>query len=89
MARGRNSSGRLLSELGHLLVSAAQRQMQESERIEDGLRRVPERFDQHLDRRLGSARAVGMAAHAVDHDQQRGMLRDRDRNAILIVGAIA
>ena len=34
------------AELDHFLVRAAERQVQEAERIEDGLRRVPERLDQ-------------------------------------------
>ena len=75
------------AELGHLLVRAAQRQVQEAERIEDGLRRVPERLDQHLDGGLGGLGAIGMTAHAVDHDEQGRVLRDRDGDAILIVAA--
>ena len=39
-------------------------------------------------RGFGGARAIGMTTHAVDHDQQGGVLGDRDGNAILIVGAI-
>ena len=70
------------------LVRAAERQVQEAERIEDGLRRVPERLDQRLDGGFGGARAVGMPTHAVDHDQQGRVLGDRDGDAILIVGAI-
>ena len=56
------------TELGHFLVRTAEREMQEAERIENGLRRVPERFDQRLDGGFGRAGAIGMAAHAVDHD---------------------
>ena len=74
------------AELGHFLVRAAERQMQESERIENGLRRVPEGFDQRLDGGLGGLGAIGMTSHAVDDDEQGGMLGDRDRHAILIVG---
>ena len=55
VARGRCSSGRFVAELRHFLVRAAQRQVQEAERIEDGLRRVPEGLDQRLDGRLGGA----------------------------------
>ncbi len=87
MARGRSSSGRLRAELRHFLVRAPERQVQESERIEDGLRRVPEGFDQRLDGGLGGLGAVGVTAHAVDDDEQGGVLGDRDGDAILIVGA--
>ena len=67
-------------------MRATKSQMQESERIENGLRRVPEALDERLDGSLGGFGAIGMTSHAVDDDEQGGMLRDRDRNAILIVG---
>ena len=54
------------AELGHFLVRTAERQMQESERIENGLRRVPERFDQRLDGGLG-----GFARHRNDRPCRR------------------
>jgi hypothetical protein len=66
------------AELHDFLVRASERQVQETERIQDGLRRVPERFDQHLDGGFSRLGAIGMAAHAVDHDEQRGVLGDRD-----------
>ena len=74
---------------GHVFVGPAQRQVQESQRIEDGLRRVPERFDQRLDGGLGGLRAIRVATHAIDDDEQSRMLGDRNRHAILVVGAIA
>src|SRR5690348_17744039 len=40
------------AELGHLFVGAPQGEVQEAERIENGLRRVPERLQQHLERGL-------------------------------------
>ena len=47
-----------------------------------------ERIQQALQRGVGGAAAVGMAAHAVDDDQQRGLVRDRDGDAVLVVFAI-
>ncbi len=67
------------------LVHAAQSQVQEAERVEQRLRRVPERLDQHLLRDLGGARAIGVAAHAIDDHEQRGMFRNRHGAAILVV----
>ena len=75
------------AELGHFLVRTAEREMQETERIENGLRRVPERLDQRLDGGLGGFGAIGMTPHAVDDDQQGRVFGDRDRHAILIVVA--
>ena len=88
MARGRCSSGTFTPSFDHFFVRAAQRQVQEAERIEHRLRRVPERLEHDLERRLRGARAVRVTAHAVDDDQQGGMLGDRDGDAILIVVAI-
>ena len=76
-----------MPELRHFLVRAAERQVQESERVEDGLRRVPERLDQRLDGGLGGLRAIGMTPHAVDDDEQGRVFGDRNGHAILIVGA--
>ena len=73
------------AERDHGLVDAAERQVQEAEGIEQRLRRVPEGLDQQLLRGLGSERTVGMAAHAVDHDQQRGVLGHGDGTTILVV----
>ena len=36
---------------------------------------------------LGSARAIGMPAHAVDHDEQRGVLGDRGGDPVLVLFA--
>ena len=58
-----------------LLVRGAQRQVQEAERIEQRLRRLPEALD-HLQRDLGRALALGVAAHAVAGDQQRRFIAD-------------
>jgi hypothetical protein len=67
------------------LMRAAQLQVQEAERIEHRLRRVPESLDQQFRRRLGRQRAVGVSAHAVDDHQQCRFLRHCDGAAILVV----
>ena len=67
-------------------MRATEREVQESQRIEDGLRRVPERFDECLDGSLGGLGAIGVTSHAVDDDKKGRVLRDRDRYTILIVG---
>jgi hypothetical protein len=65
-------------------VSLAQRQMQETQRIKQRLRGVPERFQQRLQRDFGGARPFSMATHAVHDNQQRGILGDRHRDPILV-----
>ena len=72
------------AEPDDLLVRASERQVQESERIKQRLRRVPEGFRDHLLGDLRGARAVGMSAHAVDRDQERGVLGHRGADSILI-----
>ena len=63
--------------------------MQKSERIEYGMRRLPERLEQGRQCRFSGARSLGMAAHAVDDHQQHGVLRRRHGNPILIFFAMA
>ena len=75
----------LRAELDDFFVRAAQRQVQEAERIEQRLGRVPEGFEDHLLRDLGRARAIGVAAHAVDDDEQRGVLGDRGGDPVLVL----
>ena len=65
-------------------MRGAQRQVQEAERIEQRLRRLPEALDQRLLRDLGGALALGVAAHAVARDQQRGLLGHGDADAVLV-----
>ena len=89
MARGRASTLKPAPELDHFLVRPAQRQVQESQRIEDRMRRLPERLEQRRERGLGGARAFGMAAHAVDHHQEHGLLGGRDGDPVLIFFAVA
>ena len=49
--------------------------MQKPERIENRMRRLPERLEQRRERGFGGARALGMAAHAVDDRQQHRIVR--------------
>ena len=79
----------LHTELHHLLVRASERQVQKAQRIEQRLRRVPEGFQDDLLRDLRGAPAVGVSAHTVDHQQQHGLLRHRDRDPVLVLLAPA
>jgi hypothetical protein len=63
--------------------------MQESQRIEDRVGRLPKRFEQSGQRGLSRARAFRMTAHPVDHDQQHRLLRGRHCDSILIFIAMA
>ena len=62
------------AQLDHFFVRAAERQMQKAQRIEDRVRRLPERLEQRRERSLGRAGALGVPAHAVDHRQKHGVL---------------
>ena len=77
-----------LPELHDFFVRAAQGQMQESQRIENRMRRLPERLEQRGQRSLGGARAFRMSAHAVDHHQQHGVVGGRHRDPVLIFLAV-
>jgi len=63
--------------------------MEEPERIENRMARLPEALEHRCQRRLRSLRAFGMAAHAVDHREQRCILGNCDRHSVLIVVAMA
>ncbi len=58
--------------------------MQESQRIEDRMRRLPKCLEQRCERRLGGTRPFRMAAHPIDHHQEYRLLRGRYRYAILV-----
>ncbi len=53
------------------------------------MRRLPERLEQGRQRRFRGARAFGVAAHAVDHDQQHRMIGGRHRDPVLVFFAVA
>ena len=73
------------AELDDFLMRASQSEVQKAHGIEDGLRRVPERLEDDLLRHLGGPGAIGMPAHAVDDDEQGGMLRDRAGDPVLVL----
>ena len=72
-------------EAHHFLVSAADAEMQETERIEHGMRHALEGFDHDLLCDLRGARAFGMATHAIDREQQRGVLGHYRNGLVLVV----
>ena len=55
-------------------MRAAQRQMQEPQRIENRVRGLPKCLEQRRERRLRGARSLGVTAHAVDDREQNGLL---------------
>jgi hypothetical protein len=63
--------------------------MQESERIEDGVRSLPEGLEQSRERGFRGARALRVTAHAVDHDQQHRVIGGRHCDSVLIFLAVA
>ena len=79
----------VLAELDHLFVGASQREVQEAERIEDGCGDSAKHSLSVATRDLGRARAVRMAAHAVDDDQQQRLVVRDDVDPILVLGPIA
>ena len=70
-------------------MRAAEREVQEAERIEERLRLRAVQLEHRLAADLRRARAIGMAAHAVHHDEQCGAVAVGDCGAILVVFAIA
>jgi hypothetical protein len=71
------------------VVRAAEREVQETERVEQGLGLLAEQFEHHLAAGLRGARAPGMTAHAVHDHEQRRALGGRDGGPVLVVLAIA
>jgi len=63
--------------------------MQKAERIENRMRRLPERFEQRRKRRLGGTRSLGVAAHPIDDHEKHGLVRGRNRYPVLIFLAMA
>ena len=77
-----------VAEPRHVVVRPAQRQMQEADRIEHRQRRLAEGIEQALERGVGGAAAIGMAAHAIDDHEQRGLIGRGDGDAVLVVFAV-
>jgi hypothetical protein len=78
-----------VAELRHIVVRPAQSHVEKSERIEQRERCLAERFEQALQCSVRSAAAVGVTAHAVDDDQQSGLLLRGDGDAVLVVFAVS
>lgn len=68
-----------------LLVSPPESEMQEAERIEDGMRGVPESLDQYLLRDLGSTSPFGVTAHSIDGKQKRSVLGHHCSRFVLVI----
>jgi hypothetical protein len=63
--------------------------MQESQRIENRMRRLPKGLQQRGERGFRCARTLGMTAHAVDDDQQCRLLGCRHGDPVLVLFAVA
>jgi hypothetical protein len=74
-----------VAQPGHVVMRAAQRQMQEADGIEHRQRCLLEGIEQALQRRVGGAAAVGMTAHAVDDHEQRGLIGRGYGHTVLVV----
>jgi hypothetical protein len=59
--------------------------MQERERIDEWLRLRRQARQNHGARGLRGLGAIGMAAHAIEGGDQRGIGADRNRHAILVL----
>jgi hypothetical protein len=80
--------GQAQTEADDGLVRAADRQVQESVRVEQRSAGVPEFLDHRTNRDFRGARPVGVAAHAVDDDEKCGSVAHGDCHAILVFLAI-
>ena len=70
-------------------MRSAERQVQETERVHQRLGRLPEALDHRLLRHLGGPLAIGVTAHAIAGNQQRGLIGHGDTDAILVGFATA
>ncbi len=66
------------------LMRPAKCHVQEAQRIEQGLRGVPERFEYGFLGDFGRAGAIGVPAHAVDHEKQSRVLGHCRNHTILV-----
>ena len=87
---GRGGAGTMFdrqsrAERGDFLVRLSERQVQEAQRIDHGLGRVPETLDEDLARDLRGAFAFRVSAHAVQDEQQRRVIGNRGGDAVLVV----
>ncbi len=63
--------------------------MEKAERVEQGLGRVPEGFEDCLLRHLGSSGAIRVSTHAVHDNKQRRVLGSGSRHSVLVLLASA
>ena len=77
------------AELDHSIVRARERQGQKALRIEHRQRHLGERFLERRDGHFCGARAVGVAAHAVDDHHQQRFAAGNEIDAILVFRSIA
>ena len=70
-------------------VGAANGQVQEPDRVEDGMGDPVEGIAHRFRGQLGRLRAVGVAAHAVHCNEENGAIGGEHLNAILVLLAIA
>jgi uncharacterized protein (TIGR00255 family) len=66
------------------LVRPAECEVQETQWVEDRVRRMPEGFQNRLLRNLGGTRAISMAAHAIYHENQGSVLGNRRDHPVLV-----
>ncbi len=59
--------------------------MQEADGIEHRQGRLLEGIDQALERRIGGAAAIGMAAHTINDHEQRSLIGGGDGHSVLVV----
>ena len=89
VARGRCSSGSDAPSLTTSSCARPEHQVEEAQRIEQRLRGMPEGIEHDLAGDLRGARTVGVAAHAVDDDEQRRMLGHGGGDPVLVLLAPA
>jgi len=75
----------LRTQFHDFIVSPPECQVQKTHRIEERVGRLVKGFQHDLLRDLGCLRAIGMATHSVDHDQQRRMLANCRGDPILVL----
>jgi hypothetical protein len=68
----------------HFFVSATERDVEETQRIEQRQRRMPERLENGSLRNLGRACTICVPAHSVYDDEQGRMLGYRGDDTVLV-----
>ena len=63
--------------------------MQKTQRIENGVRGLPKGFEHGRERGFGGSCSLRVTSHAVDHDQEDGIVGGRNRHPILVFFAMS